>query len=200
MPNQDIPSSNIVPRCITTSLPFQAAPSGRAVRARDTLRARHFLLPILLSTILGAGMIYLGTDSKTLADPQRTAIARESSPMAQTLAADRAEIAELLENWRRARQTHDLSAYLNNYSNTYRPIDGRPRDHWLAKVTTRFAAKEPLHLWLRDIITERIHSNLFKVRFQQESVSGRLRTQGRSKTLYVAREGEGWKIVGESED
>jgi ketosteroid isomerase-like protein len=193
-----------------------ALPAGKAPSAKRGHGISRTLIACLLSAALGASAMWLAMQDQTATSATQrqpitlpvaaTAIVSpveqaqpESVPSAANSIPDEKQIGDLLETWRQAWQGHDLPAYLAAYGSGFTPADGGSRDAWVAARSKKLAGNAAIEVQLHNVVIERLEQDRFKVSFEQDYASGSYREVGRGKTLHVAREGDGWKIVREQQ-
>jgi len=174
------------------------------------------LLACLISAALGASAMWLAMQDQagaSAAQRQPVAVAvapsaivspaekvqPESVAPATNLIPDETQISNLVEGWRQAWQSHDLTAYLAAYGADFKPADGSSRDAWVAARSKKLAGNAAIEVHLNNVAIERLDQDRFRVSFQQDYASGSYREVGRGKTLDVAREGGEWKIIREQQ-
>ncbi len=174
-----------------------------------SFKLTSLILISLTSAMVGAGAIRLAlaTNAPAVEQPKvpapaapMSAAPAQTAPLVAAKEADQAQIEGLLESWRQAWQTRNLAGYLDAYGTAFKPFDGSSRENWVAARTKKLATGAAIEIQVKDVIVERIDPDLFKVSFRQDYASGSYREAGRAKTLHIAREDSGWKIVREQQD
>ena len=193
------------------ALPTEYAPPAKSDHGKS-----RTLFACLLSAALGASTMWLAMQDQTGASAtqlQPTAVAiapsaivspalqaqPESMAPAANRVPDETQIGDLVESWRQAWQSHDLTAYLAAYGADFRPADGSSRDAWVTARSKKLAGNAAIEVQLHNVVIERLEQDRFSVSFQQDYASGSYREVGRGKTLDVAREGGEWKIIREQQ-
>lgn len=193
-----------------------AAPVDKRLPARSGHGMAGTLLACLISAALGASAMWLAMQDQagaSAAQRQPVAVAvapsaivspaeklqPESVAPATNLIPDETQISNLVEGWRQAWQSHDLTAYLAAYGADFQPADGGSRDAWVTARTKKLAGNAAIEVQLHNVVIERLDQDRFRVSFQQDYASGSYREVGRGKTLDVAREGGEWKIIREQQ-
>lgn len=187
-------------------MPETAQPVA-ASRSRNAVGTGALALSCVLSALLGAGAMWLATDSdlgaKATAPITVAAAVSSTAPQAPQMApavpaepevSDTTRINDLLEAWRNAWSQRDIAGYLNAYSQQFSPADGSSRDAWVAARTKKLAAGAPIDIQIKRLSIERIDADQFKASFLQDYASGSYRETARTKTLLIVREGNAWKI------
>jgi hypothetical protein len=192
------------------------APEKNRAPAKNGHGMAGTLIACLLSAALGASVMWLAMQDQSGASAaQRRPIAvavapsaivspaekvqPESVAPATKLIPDETQISNLVEGWRQAWQSHDLTAYLAAYGADFKPADGSSRDAWVAARSKKLAGNAAIEVHLNNVVIERVDQDRFRVSFQQDYASGSYREVGRGKTLDVAREGGEWKIIREQQ-
>ena len=169
------------------------------------------IITALISTLFGAGIIWLGTPrGQTQATPAPAFLSLPPPPAAApappettllvpatTEISDKARVGELLAEWRNAWMQRDIAGYLNTYSQEFTPTDGNSRDTWVAARTKKLSAGAPIDIQIRELGIERLNAEQLKATFLQDYASGNYREMARTKVLLIARENGGWKITRE---
>lgn len=195
-------------------------PAHSAVSRNTNIPAKHgtarTLIACLLSAALGASAMWLimvdRMDASAAQQPSvivtvpPTAIVSpatlalpESAPVIAHSVPDERQIGDMVESWRQAWQSHDLSAYLGAYGAAFTPADGSSRDAWVAARSKKLAGNATIKVQLHNMVFERLEQDRFNVSFQQDYTSGSYREVGRGKSLLVARENGEWKIIREQQ-
>ena len=187
-------------------MPETAQPVA-ASRSRNAVGTGALALSCALSALLGAGAMWLSTDSdlgaKATAPITVAAAVSSTAPQAPQMApavpaepevSDTTRINDLLEAWRNAWSQRDIAGYLNAYSQQFSPADGSSRDAWVAARTKKLAAGAPIDIQIKRLSIKRIDADQFKASFLQDYASGSYRETARTKTLLMVREGNAWKI------
>lgn len=117
-----------------------------------------------------------------------------------SLPKDESLVEQRIEDWRQAWGKHDVAGYLGAYSESFTPADGSSRADWVVARSKKVGSKAAIEVAINDLALERQGPDRFKVSFRQDYASGSYREVGRSKTLLLAREEGGWKIVREQQD
>lgn len=205
------------------------APSSKPTAAPG-LGLSACLLTSLISALLGASAMWLLTPGHSTSvapvaaqnnarfsvaapaaiDPQAVtppaaaiitaAITPPAAAPSPSLPKDESLVEQRIEDWRQAWGKHDVAGYLGAYSASFTPADGSSRADWVAARSKKVGSKAAIEVAINDLALERQGPDRFKVSFRQDYASGSYREVGRSKTLLLAREDGGWKIVREQQD
>jgi ketosteroid isomerase-like protein len=131
--------------------------------------------------------------------PQAATPPAAAAPSA-SLPKDESLVEQRIEDWRQAWGKHDVAGYLGAYSESFTPADGGSRADWVVARSKKVGSKAAIEVAINDLALERQGPDRFKVSFRQDYASGSYREVGRSKTLLLAHEEGGWKIVREQQD
>lgn len=167
----------------------------------------------LISALAGAGLTaWLSAQQAAPTTPQPTVqelvtaapthLAAALPPTVATLPAvpkmaERQQVAELLEAWRAAWASRDVTTYLGFYSPSFSPNDGSSRSAWAAGRQKKLAAGPQIALSIKDLVIERIDDRQFKATYRQDYTAGNYREVGTPKTLIITRHASGWQIIQE---
>lgn len=135
--------------------------------------------------------------STTVAAPataQATAPAAPDAPAAVPM--DDARNA--VEGWARAWSERDVDAYLAYYGQGFRPDKGQSRKAWEASRRQAIGKRASISVVLRDMQFEAQGSDRIAVRFAQDYAADGYSETGTAKTLVLAREASGLRIVTEA--
>ena len=127
-----------------------------------------------------------------------TAAAAEPSAAAKPAAAPMDEARAAVESWARAWSDRNVDAYLGFYGPTFRPDRGQSRAAWEASRRQAIEKKNSIVVTLRNLKLEARAEGRVAARFTQDYSADSYRENGTAKTLVLAREGGGWRIVSES--
>lgn len=127
------------------------------------------------------------------AAPARTDAAKAA---ARAAAAERNEVADVVEAWARAWSAQDVKSYLAFYGGEFQPPGGQPRKAWEEDRRARIVGKGSIKVSIESPQVS-VDGNNATVRFRQVYVSDRLTATTR-KTLVLARQGGRWKIKQEN--
>lgn len=138
--------------------------------------------------------------------PPPAAAAVTSLPVAQApeaLAAPAADfgnakaVLAVVDQWAKAWQSKDVAGYLATYGAAFQPANGISRDAWAKLRQQRIADKQVIQLELRDIEIQAEAADRVRVNFVQDYRADQFVELGSAKSLLLALEKDGWRILAE---
>lgn len=104
----------------------------------------------------------------------------------------------VLENWQKTWEMQNVDAYLSNYSNNFIPADDISMDEWQKKRNKSLTRPKYISIDIKDPIVEMLADTQLLITFKQSYESDTYQDTV-IKTLTMAKEEEGWKIMQERE-
>lgn len=138
-----------------------------------------------------------------------SAVAAESSnavaevPAAVTEAVQDASVAgeeavlAAIDQWAKAWRSKDVAGYLAAYGEGFQPANGVSRDDWAKLRQQRIADKHVIQLELRDIEVQSEAADRVRVSFVQDYRADQFVERGTAKSMVLALEKGGWRILAE---
>jgi ketosteroid isomerase-like protein len=129
------------------------------------------------------------------------ATASAPAPVAAAPAATTAplnDVRNAVEGWARAWSERDVDAYLAYYGQGFRPDKGQSRKAWASGRRMAIGKRNSISVAVRDLQLEALAGDRVAARFTQDYSADAYREAGTAKTLVLAREASGWRIVSES--
>jgi ketosteroid isomerase-like protein len=134
----------------------------------------------------------------TAATAAPPAAAKPAGATAAPAAAALDEARAAVEGWARAWSDRNVDAYLGYYGAAFRPDRGQTRAAWEESRRRAIEQKSKIAVGLRNLKLQAQAGDRVTVRFVQDYSADTYRENGTAKTLVLAREGGGWRIVAES--
>jgi ketosteroid isomerase-like protein len=134
----------------------------------------------------------------TAATAAPPAAAKPAGATAAPAAAALDEARSAVEGWARAWSDRNVDAYLGFYGEAFRPDRGQSRAAWEASRRQAIEKKSTITVSVRNLKLEARAGDRVTARFIQDYSADTYRENGTAKTLVLAREGTGWRIVSES--
>lgn len=106
-------------------------------------------------------------------------------------------IRDVIELWAKAWQNKDVSGYLAAYGEGFQPANGLGRDDWAMLRRQRIEAKREIRLELREIAIQPEAADRVRVNFIQDYRADQYIERGTAKSIVLALEKDGWRIVAE---
>ncbi len=106
---------------------------------------------------------------------------------------------EVVADWAAAWRAQDANAYLAHYSERFVPPGGISLDKWRARRQDRLTGPEFIELEIRELRNQKLEPGQVEVEFRQSYRSDTFQDVVR-KTLRMALEEGGWRIVSERAD
>lgn len=127
--------------------------------------------------------------------PQAPEAGTEALPDA--LAAREETVLAAIEQWAKAWRSKDVAGYLAAYGEGFQPANGISRDDWAKLRQQRIADKRVIQLDLRDIEVQPEDADRVRVNFVQDYRADQFVERGTAKSLVLALEKDGWRILAE---
>jgi len=102
-----------------------------------------------------------------------------------------------IEQWAKAWRSKDVTGYLAAYGEGFQPANGVSRDDWAKLRQQRIADKRVIQLELRDIEVQSEAADRVRVSFVQHYRADQFVERGTAKTMVLALEKDGWRILAE---
>lgn len=102
-----------------------------------------------------------------------------------------------LDHWAEAWRSKDVDGYLAAYGEGFAPANGLTRDEWEKLRRQRISDKREIRLELRDIEFETEAVDRVRVSFVQDYRADRFVERGIAKSMVLALEKGGWRILAE---
>lgn len=102
-----------------------------------------------------------------------------------------------LDQWAEAWRSKDVDAYLAAYGEGFEPANGVTRDEWAKLRRQRISDKREIRLELRDIEFQSEAADRVRVSFVQDYRADRFVERGVAKSMVLALEKGGWRIIAE---
>ena len=119
-------------------------------------------------------------------------------PNAQAAAAAGEEaVRAAIEQWAKAWRSKDVAGYLAAYGEAFQPANGISRDDWAKLRQLRISDKREIQLELRDIEIQTKAADRVRVHFVQDYRADRFAERGTVKSMLLALEKDGWRILAE---
>ena len=129
----------------------------------------------------------------TPADAREAGVAAaEEAPAARAEA-----VLAALDQWAKAWRSKDVDGYLAAYGEGFAPANGVTRDEWAKLRRQRISDKREIQLELRDIAVQTEAADRVRVRFVQDYRADRFIERGIAKSMVLALEKGGWRILAE---
>ncbi len=107
-----------------------------------------------------------------------------------------AEIKAFVDSWADAWSRQDVSAYLTHYADSFRPADGTDRATWEAQRQERLTRPRSISVQIDDFELTPMDADHVQVQFVQRYRANHYRDRV-TKTLFLMRMDDAWRIVGE---
>lgn len=117
--------------------------------------------------------------------------------LADAQAAREEAVLAALEQWAKAWRSKDVAGYLAAYGEGFQPANGISRDDWARLRQQRIADKRAIQLELRDIEMQAEAADRVRVNFVQDYRADQFVEKGSAKSLLLALEKDGWRILAE---
>lgn len=127
--------------------------------------------------------------------PEAPAASSEALPDAQ--AAREEAVLAAIEQWAKAWRSKDVAGYLAAYGEGFQPANGISRDDWAKQRQQRIADKRVIQLELRDVEVQAEDADRVRVNFVQDYRADQFVEKGTAKSLLLALEKDGWRILAE---
>lgn len=130
----------------------------------------------------------------------------EATPVAEALASvvlSKAQLASaeavlaVIDQWAKAWQSKDVAGYLATYGEGFQPTNGISRDDWAKLRRQRISDKRVIQLELRDIEVQTEGADRMRVNFVQDYRADQFVERGTAKSMVLALEKDGWRILAE---
>lgn len=102
-----------------------------------------------------------------------------------------------IEQWAKAWRSKDVAGYLAAYGEDFQPANGVSRDDWAKLRQQRISDKRIIQLELRDIEVQSEAADRVRVSFVQDYRADQFVEKGTAKSLLLALEKDGWRILAE---
>ncbi|PKO85553.1 MAG: hypothetical protein CVU18_19575 [Betaproteobacteria bacterium HGW-Betaproteobacteria-12] len=123
--------------------------------------------------------------------------AASAEALADVQAAREEAVLAAIEQWAKAWRSKDVAGYLAAYGEGFQPANGISRDDWARLRQQRIADKRAIQLELRDIEIQAEVADRVRVNFVQDYRADQFVEMGSAKSLLLALEKDGWRIVAE---
>jgi hypothetical protein len=121
----------------------------------------------------------------------------DSEALADAQAARDEAVLAAIEQWAKAWRSKDVAGYLAAYGKGFQPANGISRDDWAKQRQQRIADKRVIQLDLRDIEVQAADADRVRVNFVQDYRADQFVEKGTAKSLLLALEKDGWRILAE---
>lgn len=102
-----------------------------------------------------------------------------------------------LDQWAAAWRSKDVDGYLAAYGDGFTPANGVTRDEWAKLRRQRISDKREIRLELHDVAVETEAADRVRVSFVQDYRADRFVERGITKSMVLALEKGGWRILAE---
>lgn len=127
--------------------------------------------------------------------PEAPEAASQATP--DTLAVNQEAVLAAIEQWAKAWRSKDVAGYLAAYGEGFQPANGVSRDDWAKLRQQRIGDKQVIQLELRDIEVQAEAADRVRVSFVQDYRADQFVEKGTAKSLLLALEKDGWRILAE---
>ncbi|WP_051303524.1 nuclear transport factor 2 family protein [Comamonas composti] len=132
-----------------------------------------------------------GSSAIAAKEPPASPVVQEAAP-----SPDVEQIKSVVTRWARAWESQDLESYLGAYSEQFVPAGGLSLDKWKIQRRQRIVGRPDITVKIHEVKVS-VQGDTASARFRQDYASGVVKDSVH-KTLRMKREGDAWRIVGET--
>lgn len=181
-------------------LPVKQATYGTSSRLLSMLGATGFAadeLPYAFVARLPQTAAAPARASEVVAERDNSLPEAANEALPDVGAANEEAVLATIEQWAKAWRSKDVAGYLAAYGEGFQPANGVSRDDWARQRQQRIADKRVIQLELRDIDVQAEAADRVRVSFIQDYRADQFVEKGTAKSLLLALEKDGWRILAE---